>query len=154
MPIYTELTVLFYRREKYPELEKTTVPNATRPYRYCGLFGYDYKAYRISESQLDSGAKTQQALFAKLRLDRCDFVLGAAQHIRRLGMSGQLDLTGLAHINIPGAKAKQYHVMVSRKRADGLELIKVINEGIALSKANGDYVKILKKYNLQGSHAN
>lgn len=145
---YSVLTVLFYRREKLPEVAKTGKPDLKQQLRYCGLFGYDYQIYGFPESQLDQGARTQMALFAKLRLDRCDFVLGGVENIQRLSLMGQLDLDGISHIKIPGARSKEYHVMVSRKLPDSEHLLQIINDGITLSKKNGSYSVLRKKYGL------
>ena len=75
-PYYSIHSALFYLSSKYPIAPKVETVADLKQYRYCGLFGYNYTMYDIPETQLDTGAKDERTRFAKLRHDRCDFVLG------------------------------------------------------------------------------
>jgi polar amino acid transport system substrate-binding protein len=147
-PLYSINSALFYMKSKFPTPPKITRLADMKQYRYCGLFGYNYTMYNLPESQLDTGARDEPSRFKKLQLDRCDFVLGDVELLNAFAALGQLDLSGTAHIPIPGAKRKEFHAMVSRKLADSDKLVKTIDGGIAALKADKTYARIFKKYGM------
>jgi ABC-type amino acid transport substrate-binding protein len=53
-----------------------------------------------------------------------------------------------SHIPIPGAKAKEFHAMVTKAPTGGEKLLKIINDGIVASKADKTYTKIMNKYGI------
>lgn len=147
-PLYSVSSALFYMTKKFPRPPKITSVATLKQYRYCGLWGYNYTMYDIPEAQLDTGARDEASRFSKLRLDRCDFVLGDLELLKAFSTMGQLDLGGTRHIPIPGAKRKEFHAMVSKKLPDGDKLLKVIDDGIIALKADKTYSRIFKKYGM------
>ena len=147
-PYYAINSALFYNTSKYPTPPKIASVAEMKPYRYCGLYGYNYTMYNLPPAQLDAGAKDEVSRFQKLRLDRCDFVLGDIEILNSFASMGQLDLTGIGHIPIPGDKPKEFHAMVSRTAAGGEKLLKIIDDGIGALKADKTYSKIFKKYGI------
>lgn len=145
-PYYSIHSALFYLKSKYPVPPKIKTVADMKQYRYCGLFGYNYAMYDLPESQLDTGAKDEPSRFKKLRLDRCDFVLGDVEILSNFAAMGQLDLNGTGHIPIPGAKPKEFHAMISKSAAGADKLLKDINDGLSALKADKTYARILKKY--------
>ena len=147
-PYYSISSALYYQTKKYPVAPKIASVAEMKPYRYCGLSGYNYTMYDLPEAQLDTGAKDEASRFAKLKLDRCDFVLGDVEILKGFASMGLLDLSGTGHIPIPGAKPKEFHVMVSRTSAGGEKMLKVINDGITALTKDKTYAKIFKKYGI------
>jgi polar amino acid transport system substrate-binding protein len=147
-PYYSLTSGLFHLKSKYPSPPKIRTVAEMKKYRYCGLLGYNYTMYDLPESQLDAGARDEPGRFRKLQLDHCDFVLGDVELLKSFAALGQIDLAGVSHIPIPGAKPKEFHVLVSKKHADGTQLLKLINDGFSALKADGTRTKIFKKYGL------
>jgi polar amino acid transport system substrate-binding protein len=147
-PYYSLRSALYYLDSKFPDAPKMSTTDDLKRYRYCGLFGYNYTMYDLPEAQLDTGAKDEASRFRKLRMGRCDFVLGDIELLNSFSSMGQVDLDGVSHIPIPGAKPKEFHVMVSMTPAGGKELLQVINDGLAASKADKTYARIFKKYGM------
>lgn len=139
---------LYYLISKYPNPPKIKTVAEMKQYRYCGLLGYNYTMYDLPESQLDAGARDEAGRFRKLQLDQCDFVLGDVELLKSFATMGKLDLAGTHHIPIPGAKPKEFHVLVSKRIADGAQLLKIINEGFVALKADKTQANIFKKYGL------
>ncbi len=148
-PYYSLHSVLFYATNKFPSPPNLATIADMRAYRYCGLFGYNYTMYEIPPAQLDTGAKDEPSRFAMLARDRCDFVLGDVEILKAFAAMGKVDLTGTAHIAIPGDKPKQFHAMVSRQRKDGEKLVKILNDGFIALKADHTFGKIFKRYGLE-----
>lgn len=147
-PYYAVHSVLYYRSYKYPVPPKMATVADMKAYRYCGLFGYNYSMYDIPQAQLDTGAKDEISRFEMLRMGRCDFVLGDLEILNAFSAMGKINLSGTGYIPIPEAKPKEFHVMVSRMWGGGPKLLKVIDEGIAVSKADKTYAKVFAKYGL------
>jgi len=147
-PYYALHGALFYVNSKYPEAPKITTVAEMKPYRYCGLFGYNYAMYALAEEQLDTGTKDETTRFRKLRQDHCDFVLGDVEVVHGFAAMGQVDLNGISHLPIPGAKPKEFHALVSKRPVGGVKLLKVIDEGIMAMKADKSLVRIFKKYGI------
>lgn len=147
-PYYSVRTELFYLTSKYPTPPKIATVADMKKYRHCGMFGYNYTMYELPESQLDSGAKDEPSRMKKLRLDRCDFILGDVEILKSFSAMGQLDISGTSSIPIPGAKPKDFHAMVSKASPEGEKLLKIINDGITTLQKDKTYAKILKKYGI------
>lgn len=147
-PYYSVNSGLYYMSSKYVSPPNITTVADMKDYRYCGLYGYNYTMYPIPEAQLDSGARDEASRFAKLRFGRCDLVLGDVEILKSFAAMGQVDLAGTSHIPIPGAKPKEFHVMVSRAIPDGAKLLGIIDNGIVSTKADRTYAKIFKKYGI------
>ena len=148
-PYYTMHSALFYLTSKYPAPPKIATVADMKQYRYCGLLGYNYTMYDIPPAQLDSGAMDEARRFMKLRLDRCDFVLGDVELLNSFAAMGKIDLNGIAHIPIPKAKPKDFHALVSKTPAGGATLLAIVNDGIAATKTDKTYAKIFKTYGVQ-----
>jgi len=145
-PYYTLNSALFYRASKYPNPPDVNSVADMQKYRYCGLLGYNYAMYALPPEALDTSARNEVNRFAMLASNRCDFAIGDVELLKAFETMGQLDLHGTAHIPIPGAKPKEFHVMVSRSAAGGEKMLKIINEGLVSLKADKTYAKIFKKY--------
>lgn len=104
--------------------------------------------YGLPDNLLNTHAKNEVSRFGMLRLGRCDFVIGDVELLSAFAAMGQLDLSGTAQIPIPGAKPKEFHVLVSRSDAGGEKLLKVINDGLVALKADKTYAKIFNKYGI------
>lgn len=147
-PYYSVHSALFYRNSKYPVAPKLAAVADMKQYRYCGLFGYNYTMYDIPPTQMDTGSKDEWTRFAKLRHDRCDFALGDVEVLNGFVAMGQLDLSAVSHIPIPGDKPKDFYALVTRAPSGGEKLLKVLNDGIAAAKADKSYTRIFKKYGI------
>lgn len=147
-PYYRMNSALYYLTSKYPTPPKVGSGAEMKKYKYCGLLGYNYAMYDIPESNLDAGARSEATRFEKLRLGRCDFVLGDVEILNNFAAMGQIDLTGIGQIPIPGAKPKEFHMLITRMPVGGDRLLRVINDGIAATIVDKTYAKIFKKYGL------
>jgi polar amino acid transport system substrate-binding protein len=149
-PYYSVQSGLFYLTSKYHTPPPLTKVEDMKLYRFCGLHGYNYTMYDIPKVQLDTGAKDEPSRFTMLRRDRCDFVLGDVEVLGAFAAIGQLNLSGTAHIPIPSSKPKEFHAMVSKARPDAEHLLKILDEGIAATKADKTYTKIFSRYGVSG----
>lgn len=147
-PYYHVTSGLFYVRSKFPKPPAIATVAAMRPYRYCGLLGYNYAMYDLPESQLDSGSKDESSRLEKLRLGRCDFVLGDVEILKGFAAMGKINLNDLSFITIPGIQPIEFHALVSKSSDQGTKLLQQIDEGIVALKADKTYAKIFKKYGI------
>jgi polar amino acid transport system substrate-binding protein len=147
-PYYSINSALFYLSSRYPQAPVIKTVADMKSYTYCGLFGYNYSMYNLPAAQLDDGAKDEDNRVKKLRIGRCDFILGDVEIINNFASMGKIDLKGIAHIPIPEAKPKEFHAMISRAIPHGEKLLKDIDTGLAKLKADKTYGKIMKNYGI------
>ena len=75
-------------------------------------------------------------------------MLGDVEAIKGFAAMGQIDLSGIGHISIPGAQPKEFHALVSKRPVGGDKLLKVIDDGMAGLKADRSFARIFKKYGI------
>ena len=147
-PLYSLHSALYYMRSRYQSPPKLSSVDDMKQYKYCGLFGYNYTMYALPETQLDTAATSEVVRFKMLRGGRCDFVLGDTELLRAFAAMGQLDLDGTDYIPIPDAKPKEFHIMATKKTAEGSKLVKLIDDGIAAMKKDKSYDGIFRKHGM------
>ena len=147
-PYYKLHSALYYSAAKYPERPSIKSVADMQKHKYCGLLGYNYSMYALTEAMLDTSARTEASRFNMLRAGRCDFVIGDIELLKAFSAMGQVDLSGTAHIPIPESQPKDFYVMVSRTDAGGQKMLTIIDNGIRELKADKTYAKIFGKYGI------
>jgi polar amino acid transport system substrate-binding protein len=147
-PYYKLHSALYYTTARFPVRPSIKTIADMQKYKYCGLLGYNYSMYAITDVMLDTSARTEASRFNMLRAERCDFAIGDIELVTAFAAMGQVDLSGTAYIPIPGAKPKDFHVLISRNDAGSEKLLKVIDNGIKDLKADKTYARIFSKYGI------
>lgn len=146
--VYTITSALFHTRKRFPAKPLIATAEDMNKFTYCGILGYNYSMYRIDKERIDSGSVSEPARLAKLRSGRCDFLIGDMEILKGFEILKQVDLSDLESIPIPGAKPKEFFVLVSRQHPESQNILKIINEGIIRLKEDGTYDKIFARHGL------
>lgn len=103
-------------------------------YRICGVMGWNYETtFDLAADQIDTSATSLLNVFMKLKARHCELLVEQVEIVRGLRNVGGPDYRqmGLAYRAIPGASKVPFHMIVSRKIANGPALVKLLDEGIA-----------------------
>ncbi|WP_395168019.1 substrate-binding periplasmic protein [Piscirickettsia salmonis] len=138
----------FYSLKKHPNgLEGITSGAALSKYKVCGLAGYNYKAFNIDLSQLDTGSKNFASVAKKVRAGRCDAFIARIEALAGFKAIGQDFLQDdIGYQPIPGAKANEFYMIISKKSKHAKALQEKIDQGIDKLKADGELKILLDKY--------
>lgn len=120
---HTQL-VLFSITPSGQEEQQNEIQNAT----YCGVNGYNYQPFGLSNEALVLGDSIQQVL-SMLEAQRCQFFPSEKEPLLSGGELGIYQLpSGLTYH--PLERTKAFHVMVSRRHPQATILLDVINQAI------------------------
>ena len=142
--MYQTHLVLFYKTAKFEIPPIFTRIKDLNPYRIGGVFGFNYVWYD-GKINLDTGAKTREALVEKLHLGRVDFAILQKEVLFALHHKGKVDLKGLGSIPDLVKPTKAYRVLTV-KSPRGKILQEIINKGIDQLTLEGTTRNIMKKY--------
>jgi len=147
-PYYETTHTYFYSRKVYPRgLRLRDVAELSR-YQICGVHGYNYSAYGLSDQQVDRGALDFARVIAKLHAGRCEIgieKLEAVAGFKRLGR----DLLGdpdLGHAPIPGLARGEFHMLISRQHPQGEALRTLIDRGLKTLRESGELRELRQRY--------
>ncbi|MFO1250880.1 MAG: transporter substrate-binding domain-containing protein [Inhella sp.] len=147
-PYYETTHTYFYSRKVYPRgLQLRDVADLTR-YHICGVHGYNYSAYGLSDEQVDRGALDFSRVIAKLHAGRCEIgieKLEAVAGFKRLGRDLLAD-PDLGHAPIPGLARGEFHMLISRQHPQGEALRALIDRGLKALRESGELRELRQRY--------
>ena len=138
----------FYSRKQHPNGLSIKGLSDLKHYRVCGLLGYNYSIYGLTEEEMDLSGYGFAKMIAKLHLGRCDLFVQKPEIMRGFGkvdpeMALLLADSNLVGATLPGIKDTGFHMGVSRSAPYGKALLKLLNEGIDELEASGELQKIM-----------
>ncbi len=145
---YTVRPHYFYPKRRFPDgLEIADIEQFAN-YRVCGLHGYSYSIFGISEKSIDSGTHNFSQLIEKTERGRCDVFLGRYEIFAGFAKTGNNYIVkhSLGTAPMPGIPGDKFHMMVSRNYPHAEALRDTINEGIARLKSSGADRELLAPY--------
>jgi len=147
-PVYVTVPNYFYSREAFPQGLNIRTPADFKRYRVCGLLGYNYRIYGLSEQQIDTSTRNFGALIAKLHSNRCQVFIEQYEIIAGYGLTHHHDyllLPWFAHAPLPYMKPTKFYMLFSRD-AEGRRLQAIVNRGLEVLKASGALRKMRAHY--------
>ena len=148
---YTTNTYYYFSRKKYPEGLPIKAMVDLKKYRVCGIHGYNvnYAGYFgfFMPGEIDQGAKTFDALIAKIHLQRCDVFLEQYQAMQGYALIGKpfLDDPNLGRAPMPGLLPSPFRFAISRQYVHGESLMKLIDQEIKQMESTGRLKELWKK---------
>ncbi len=146
-PIYETNSGLFYSEAKFPNgLDLKSVDDAKK-YKMCGVFGYNYENWNMTNDDLDTSAKTTEQALKKVEAGRCDAVLSSIEPV-----------IGSAAIGKPivpeGVKAQKFdfmddlsfHIYIAKSSPRGEKLRDKIDASIDKLRGDSTHEQIFSKY--------
>lgn len=147
-PYYETTHTYFYSRKVFPRgLQLRDVADLSR-YHVCGVHGYNYSAYGLSDEQVDRGALDFVRVIAKLHAGRCEIAiekLEAVAGFKRLGRDLLAD-PDLGHAPIPGLARGEFHMLISRQHPQGEALRALIDRGLKSLRDSGELRELRQRY--------
>jgi len=145
-PYYTLTPQYFYSRRKYPRGLSIQNPGDLKKFRGCGVRGYSYAHYGLSNRDLDSGALDDIQLVGKLSHSHCDYFVEELEVIQGYALTGRpfLDDPDLGHGAVPGATAPQMHFILAKSAETTRWLLPLLNREIALSNKQGTMRRLME----------
>ena len=148
---YTTNTYYYFSRKKYPQGLSIKSMADLKKYRVCGIHGYNvnYAGYFgfFKPDEIDQGAKTFDALIAKIHLQRCDVFLEQYQAMQGYALIGKpfLDDPNLGRAPMPGLLPSPFRFAISRQYVYGESLMKLIDQEIRQMESSGRLKELWKK---------
>lgn len=144
---YTTTAHYFYSKKTYPDGLILTNREAFIKYKLCGLYGYNYEGFGISNDQLDQGAMTLPAVIKKTHQGRCDLFFERYEILAGFSTIGEkyLDET-LGHAPVPGKIADDFYMLISRKYEHRQNLKKILDAGFIELERTDQLRQILAKH--------
>ncbi|WP_293766012.1 ABC transporter substrate-binding protein [uncultured Aquitalea sp.] len=120
-------------------------PSANRAVReWCGIHGFNYKAFGLTDAQVDSGSANYADLMRKLEAGHCRQFVEYREVLLGLGKLGVLDPVGqLVYRPLPGAKPVDAYFMISRRAPQAERLLAQLNVGLSRLEARGELKRLL-----------
>ncbi|MES2149207.1 MAG: transporter substrate-binding domain-containing protein [Pseudomonadota bacterium] len=115
-------------------------------YRGCGMHGWSYAHYGLSDTAIDKGTTSYRALVEKLKLGRCDYFPEELEVLSTqvLGKDSYLNDPTLLHVSIAGAIAPSKH-LVAAKDGEAALLLPKFNAALAAMIKSGAFMALWKK---------
>ncbi len=143
-PFYQTHLVLFYKKNKFKRPPEITTVDHMKPFRIGGVLGFNYDHYG-GRIEIDTGAKTREALILKLHYDRIDFAVLQSDVLFWVEKERKVNLKGLAMVPDPVRPVKIFHALTVQNPR-GKKIKKIIDTGIDILHKDGTIDKIMKKY--------
>jgi polar amino acid transport system substrate-binding protein len=147
-PYHATTPGYFYSRRRFPQGLPIRRMEDLAAFRVCGVHGYNYSAYGLTNEQVDRGALSFDRVVAKLLADRCEVGIGELEVVRASQFIGKplAADADLAYDRVPGMAKVEFHMLVSRQHAQGKALVNLIDQGLSSLQRSGELQAIYKRY--------
>jgi polar amino acid transport system substrate-binding protein len=145
---YSVRNFYFYSRKHYPNGLPIQGVADVHKYKVCGILNYDHSNMGFKPGEIDQGAKTYDALIAKLHLGRCTLFVSQFEAMLGYALIGQsyFNDPDLGYAQIPSFKLASFAMAVTRHAPYGAQLRDLLNHDIAAMQASGQLDAIWKRH--------
>ena len=148
---YYVLTESYIFKKSKPEIKITTTADFKKR-KICGQDGYNYTYMGIQNTDILYSVKSLDSAVKMIKSDRCDLIPVNNEVLvgyKAIGNESYLDDKDLQIDLIPGVPGTKYYMFFNKTRPKGLQLKKLVNDGILKNK-NSKFLKDLsQKYNIK-----
>lgn len=146
-PLYRTRLGLFYSTRRFAEAPAVTDATSLANYRVCGVIGYNYAPYGITQDVLR--VKSVQQNLGLLQLQRCDFFPSEIEPLYGGIELGAYRADGtLRYLVLPSRKA--FYLLVARSSPRGEALVKALNGELRAMNASGETEAIFQRFRPAG----
>lgn len=147
-PYYSMSNYYFYSLKNHPNGLDIDSVQDLKKYSVCGISGYNYATYNLSDSEVDQGTKDFPALISKLHKGRCDLFVEKYEILAGFAAIGVPFLSdkALGKAPIPGMASTPFYMMLSRNYRHKAKLKKILDNGLDEMKKSGQLQEILNRY--------
>jgi len=146
-PIYRTTPGIFYSVDAYPAGLNLRSRSDLKKYKICGVRGYNYQEYGLSDSDIYTVAPSLKAIFRMMSKGRCEIIVSAVEVVFGTKLFGeQIAPNNVRSVSVPGTSPETYHLLISRNSSRGFLLLKRLNIAIDKFKNDGTRDRIMAKY--------
>jgi len=147
-PYYATTLVYFFDQARSKPVINTAAD--LHKLHLCGVRDYNYAAFGLSASDMDTEADSPVSALLKMKKGRCDAVPERLEVVLGYQSMGAISLQARAigYERVPGLAPSTFHMMVSRNLPYSAELLSVLNEGIDEMNKSGVATELAIKYGL------
>ena len=144
---YTTAAHYFYSRKNKPMGLSIQNTEDLIKFKICGLHGYNYEGFGISNKIVDRGSQTFPAVIKKTHQGKCDLFLEKYEIIAGFTLVGEDYLDkDIGHAPVPGTPPDKFYMLISRKYKHARILKSILDKGIAELERTGRLRKILSRH--------
>jgi polar amino acid transport system substrate-binding protein len=135
-PYYTLTPQYFYSRRRFPKGMAISASADLKKYSGCGIFGYSYQHYGLSNHDLDTSSRNRDSLMRKLEFGRCEYFVEDLEVMRAEALTGHSASNNpdLAHGPVPDATPPELHFILTKSSVQTATLLTLINQEITIAR--------------------
>lgn len=142
-PLYRTRLGLFYSTQRFAEAPAVTDATSLANYRVCGVIGYNYAPYGITQDVLR--VKSVQQNLGLLQLQRCDFFPSEIEPLYGgLSLGAYQGDETLRHLELPASKA--FYLLVSKGSPRGASLSQALDRELQTLRDSGEAEAIFRRF--------
>lgn len=146
VPLYRTHLGLFYSQKRFTRLPSSSEPAAEPIYRYCGVIGYNYEPYHISQ-EIQLVPSIQQSL-DMLERQRCEFFPSEIEPLNSgIALGIYRGHPELRHRTLDIGKS--FYVLVSKGSPRANELTNRLNQALIAAQENGQSDELQQRFMLK-----
>jgi polar amino acid transport system substrate-binding protein len=145
--LYTTTGGYWYSKTQFPQGPVVNSPDDLRNYKLCGIHGYNYTGYRITDDVLIATPPNYQAAFHMVSSGRCDLFLSNIPTPLGKVKLGELTIpTDVVGKKVPQLPSGTFHIFIAKSSPRAQELLTRISQAIHLLNYQGITDKIFYTY--------
>lgn len=149
-PLYRTRLGLFYSTRRFAEAPDLTGGAALASYRVCGVIGYNYAPYGITQEIVR--LKSVQQNLGLLPLQRCDFFPSEIEPLYGgLSLGAYQGDETLRYVELPATKA--FYLLVSKGSPRGEPLMQSLDRQLQALRDSGEADAIFRRFRPAGLDA-
>ncbi len=145
--VYSSGAAYFYSNKIFPKGPEIQTLSDLKDYSICGVHGFNYEMFQVTQHQLSVSAGDLHAAFRLLKNNRCELLLNAysVPFGSKFTDKPMIDDSISAKI-IEELPHQQFHLFVSRQSPRASYLLNKINDTIQALKQTGQADQIFRQY--------
>jgi polar amino acid transport system substrate-binding protein len=146
-PIYRTTPGAFYSVDAFPAGLNLRSRSDLKNYKICGVRGYNYLEYGLSDSDISSISGSLKTIFKMMGKGRCEVIVSSIEPALGTKLFGdQIVPRNVRAVSVPDAPPATFHILVSRGSSSGLLLLERLNVAIEKFMNDGTWDRIMGKY--------
>lgn len=136
-PYFTLTPQYYYLRSLHPGGLLIRQRSDLKRFHGCGILGFSYTHYGLSDRDIDTGSADHDGLLRKLKAGRCDYFVEEHEVMRGYALTGHRYLADpdLGHGPVPGAVPPRLHFILTRGTDATRRLLPLLNREIIQLRA-------------------
>ena len=146
-PIYRTTPGAFYSVDAFPAGLNLRSRSDLKKYKICGVRGYNYLEYGLSDSDISSVSGSLKAILKMMGKGRCEIIVSSMEPVLGTKLFGdKIAPNNVRAVPVPDVPPATFHILISRESSRGLLLLERLNIAIDKFTNDGTWDRIMGKY--------